>query len=176
MFTNGIIQKGTRFCITDMSSSVVPVPLPGPSSQPGPSWFMPVEPPTIAARSTSTPTRPVTPALEITHAPIGVLETTPAPTGVLKMRPRPASTSVLEKRPASMTEATEIVSTPVSVTTPIRTHGVTAVTAQRRKRRAPEADAEESALFQKWLASDIAKNEKKNQTDAVAGREDEVAD
>ena len=81
--------------------------------------------------------------------------------GVLKMRPRPASTSVLEKRPASMTEATEIVSTPVSVTTPIRTHGVTAVTAQRRKRRAPEADAEESALFQKWLASDIAKNEKK---------------
>ena len=25
----------------------------------------------------------------------------------------------------------------------------------------PEADAEESALFQKWLASDIARNEKK---------------
>ena len=62
----------------------------------------------------------------------------------------------------SMTEATEIVSTPVSVTTPIRTHGVTAVTAQRCKRRAPEADAEESALFQKWLPEVAGKTKKKS--------------
>ncbi|KAI0229050.1 hypothetical protein LSAT2_020526 [Lamellibrachia satsuma] len=106
----------------DMSSSVVPVQLPGPSSQPGPSWFMPVELPSIAAQSTSMSTRPATPALEMTPAPIGVLETTPAPTGVLETRLRPASTSVLETRSASTTEATEMASTPVSVTTPILTN------------------------------------------------------
>ena len=122
---------------------------PEPEPEPGPSWFLPVESlqqVTATLTATSTVTCPATPTLQARSASTGVLQTTRP-----SLHTRPASTPV--------TAATTVAAPSRSRS---RSPLVTTVRTQRRKRYSrTDADAEESALFQKWLASDIAKNETK---------------